>query len=148
MTTVVGTNEIITTRELEFAREDVFKAWTTPELIARWWGPDGFTNTIHEFDPRPGGDWRFIMHGPDGTDYSNHNVFVEVVPYERIVIKHLFAPEFQVTATFEERGGATGMMFHQTFNKPEEFEAVKGYCGDANEQNLDRLHAVLAGLAK
>jgi uncharacterized protein YndB with AHSA1/START domain len=59
--------EIITSRVYDAPRELVFKAWTDPKHIARWWGPNGFTTTIHEMDVRPGGAWRFIMHGPDGV---------------------------------------------------------------------------------
>ena len=67
--------EIITTRVLDAPRELVWKAWTDPKHVAEWWGPNGFTNTIHEMDVRPDGVWRFIMHGPDGVDYKNEIVF-------------------------------------------------------------------------
>ena len=63
--------EIVTTRVFDAPRELVFKAWTDPDHLAKWWGPKGFTNTFQEFDMRPGGVWRFIMHGPDGVDYKN-----------------------------------------------------------------------------
>ena len=61
--------EIVSTRVLDAPRELVFRAFSDPDLLARWWGPEGFTNTFHEFDLRPDGAWRFVMHGPDGTDY-------------------------------------------------------------------------------
>ncbi len=67
--------EIVVTRLINAPRELVFDAWTTPEHVAQWWGPDGFTTTTHEMEVRPGGHWRLIMHGPDGTDYNNHIVF-------------------------------------------------------------------------
>ena len=63
--------EIVTTRLLDWPRERVFRAWTDPAHLARWWGPKGFTNTFHEFDLRPGGLWRFVMHGANGADYQN-----------------------------------------------------------------------------
>ena len=56
------------------------------EIIATW-GPKGFTNTIHEMDVRPGGVWRFVMHGPDGVDYQNKIVYIEIVKPERLVYK-------------------------------------------------------------
>ncbi|MBD3920493.1 SRPBCC family protein [Paenibacillus sp. PR3] len=143
MTSVVGQNEIITARQFDVPKERVYEAWTTPELLARWWGPNGFTNTFHEFDPRPGGDWRFIMHGPDGVDYPNHNTFVELVPHERIVLRHNETPEFQVTATFEDADGGTLVTFRQLFKSAEVFEQVKAYCIDGNEQNFDRLETLL-----
>ena len=74
--------EIVLTRVLDAPRELVFKAWTESMHIAQWWGPRGFTTTIHEMDVRPGGVWRFIMHGPDGRDYRNKIVYHEVVKPE------------------------------------------------------------------
>jgi len=66
----------------------VFKAWTDPDHPAHRWGPKGFTNTFHEFDLRPGGIWRFLMHGPDGVDFKNKSVFVEVVKPEAKMARH------------------------------------------------------------
>ncbi|GMX66207.1 SRPBCC family protein [Paenibacillus elgii] len=139
----MGKNELISTREFDVPQELVFRAWTTPDLLARWWGPHGFTNTFHECDIRPGGTWRLTMHGPDGTDYPNHNVFVEIVPFERIVIDHLSGHEFRLTGTFENLEGRTKVTFRQLFKLTEEFEQVKTFCMEANEQNLDRLGRVL-----
>lgn len=144
MTAVVGEREIKSSREFNYPRKRVFEAWTNPDQLARWWGPNGFTNTFHEFDIRPGGSWRYVMHGPDGTDYPNYSVFEEIVPLERIVLRHLSGHEFQLTATFEELGGRTKVIFRQLFVKAEEFEQAKDYCAEGNEQNLDRLNALLA----
>lgn len=143
MSMTAGKNEIISTREFDVPRELVFRAWTTPELLARWWGPKGFTNTFHECDIRPGGEWRFTMHGPNGADYPNYSVFVEIVPLERIVFDHLSGHEFRVTATFENRGGRTRVTFRQLFKVTEEFEQAKPYCVEGNEQNFDRLGKLL-----
>ena len=76
-TTAAAEREISITRLFDAPRELVFEAWTDPEQVVQWWGPHGFTTTIHEMDVRPGGVWRFIMHGPDGTDYDNRVVFEE-----------------------------------------------------------------------
>lgn len=59
---------IVTTRVFNAQRERMFRAFTDTNQLARWWGPKGFSNTFREFDTRPGGHWRFIMHGPDGTN--------------------------------------------------------------------------------
>src|SRR2546430_11151240 len=83
--TVTSDREILLTRVFDAPRELVFKVWTDPEHVGRWWGPRGFTNTIHEMDVRPGGVWRFTMHGPDGVDYLNRIVFIEVARPERLV---------------------------------------------------------------
>lgn len=142
----IGANEIISSREFDAPRELVYKAWTTPELLARWWGPKGFTNTFHEFEFKPGGEWRFVMHGPNGADYPNHSVFIEIVPLERIVFNHLTGPEFQVTATFEDLDDRTRITFRQLFKHTAEFEQAKTYCVEGNEQNFDRLSELLSGL--
>ena len=78
-TTVTTPNELEIRVERVFGapRAHVFSVWTDPELIPEWWG-DG--TVVEEMDVRPGGVWRFIMHGPDGTDYKNRIVFTEVSP--------------------------------------------------------------------
>ena len=139
--------EIVTTRVLNAPRELVFKAWTDPDQLVQWWGPKGFTNTFHEFDMRPGGIWRFVMHGPDGVDYKNESVFVEVVKPERIVFRHVSGPQFQVTATFAEQAGKTKLTFQMLFETAAECDKVKVYAVEANNQNLDRLEAQLAKMA-
>lgn len=97
--------EITTSRMVDAPRELVFRAFTDPALVVNWWGPNGFTTTVQEMDVRPGGNWRFIMHGPDGTDYDNHHVYVEVVSPERLVLDHVCAPKHRATWTFEDAGG-------------------------------------------
>src|SRR5437899_724194 len=136
--------EIVTTRMLHTPREKVFAAWTDPKLLAQWWGPNGFTNTFSEFDLRPGGAWKFVMHGPDGKNYPNHSVFAEITPPERIVFNHLVWPIFRITATFDDVGGKTKLTFRMLFNTAAECEQVKAFALDANEQNFDRLAALLA----
>src|SRR5579871_1837127 len=81
--------ELVFKRVFHAPRELVFKTWTEPEHLAHWWGPNGFTTTIQEMDVRPGGAWRLVMRGPDGREYKNRIVFVEVVRPERLVYKHV-----------------------------------------------------------
>ena len=78
--------ELVSTRLLDFRRALVFKAFSDPVALAVWWGPAGFSNTFQEFEFRPGGVWRFVMHGPDGNDFENESVFLEVAAPERIRI--------------------------------------------------------------
>lgn len=85
METSTADREIGTTRIFNAPRELVGKAWADPKHVALWWGPNGFTNTISEMSVKPGGTWRFVMHGPDGTDDPNKIVFLEVVKPERLV---------------------------------------------------------------
>jgi uncharacterized protein YndB with AHSA1/START domain len=136
--------EIVTTRVFNAPRELVFKAWTEPEHLRRWWGPKGFTTTFHAFDLRPGGAWRFVMHGPDGTDYKNESVFVEIVKPERIVFDHLSGPRFRVTATFEDLGGKTKITFRQLFESAAAYEKVKPVAVPGNEETFDKLAGQLA----
>ena len=139
--------KIVSTRAFDAPCELVFTAWSDPVHLAKWWGPKDFTNTFQEFDLRPGGVWRFVMHGPDGVDYKNESVFVEIVKPERIVFRHVSGPRFQVTATFAAEAGKTRVTFEMLFETAAECERVKVYAVDANEQNFDRLEAQLRRMA-
>lgn len=141
--TEIPTPQIVNSRLIDAYREEVFNAWTDPVLLAQWWGPKGFTNTFETFEPRPGGQWRFVMHGPNGANHPNLSEFVEITPPERIVFNHLSVPRFRVTATFEELGSKTKLTFSMAFPVEEEYEKVKPYAAMANEQNFDRLELVL-----
>jgi uncharacterized protein YndB with AHSA1/START domain len=98
---------IIGMREFDAPRDLVFAAWTDPKHLAQWWGPNGFTTTTMSFDLRPGGIWRFVMHGPDGRDYQNRITFDEIVPPECIVYRHgggedVEPVQFRQTVLFED----------------------------------------------
>jgi len=138
--------EIVNSRLLEATPAQVFQAMARPERLARWWGPRGFTSSFHAFDFRPGGDWRFTLHGPDGTDYPNHNRFVEIREPERLVIEHLEQPHhFVLTLALQAWGsGQTRLEFRMRFDTAAEREHVAALVIPANEQNLDRLQAELA----
>lgn len=139
-------SEIVSTRVFDAPRELVFRAWTDPAHLSQWWGPKGFTNTFEEFDPRPGGHWRFVMHGPDGRDYPNHSIFREIAPPERIVFDHLSGHRFRVTATFEDLGGKTRLTWRMLFETTPEFEAARPHVILGNQQNLDKLAVRLASM--
>ncbi|MBX7184645.1 MAG: SRPBCC domain-containing protein [Vicinamibacteria bacterium] len=145
--TPAADREIITERLINAPRDLVFSAWTDPEHVAKWWGPDGFTNTIHEMDVRPGGVWRFVMHGPDGTDYQNLIVFAEIVKPERIVYDHVSTPKFRNTVTFVEEGGKTRVTMRAVFEDKAAFEmAVKTFkAAEGGKQTLGRLANFVEG---
>ena len=134
---------IVSTRLMDAPRDLIFRAWSEPEHVAKWWGPNGFTNTITEHDFRPGGDWKLVMHGPDGTDYANHWIFREIVAPETVVLDHISQPKFHTVATFEDRDGKTFATFIQEFETIAIYDALKPICVPANEQNFDRLEAHL-----
>jgi uncharacterized protein YndB with AHSA1/START domain len=131
--------EIISTRVFDASREQLFLAWTDPAILALWWGPKGFTNTFHMFEPRPGGAWKFVMHGPDGTDYKNESIFREIEQPTRIVLDHISSPRFRVVATFDAVADKTRLTFRMIFETDEMRDRVKGIVVEANEQNFDRL---------
>ncbi len=140
--------EIVSTRVFGAPRELVFKAHSDPTWLVHWWGPKGFTNTFQMFDMRPGGFWRFVMHGPDGVGYENESVFVEIVEPERIVFRHLRPiHEFQMTITFVEQDGKTRLEWRMLFPSVAECATVKMYAVDANEQNFDRLEGQLVKMS-
>lgn len=87
-------------RTLKAPIELVWEVWTTPEHIAQWWGPNGFTNSIQQMDVREGGEWKLTMHGPDGTNYPNRSIYKEIVLHKKIVFEH-FNPHFITTVVFE-----------------------------------------------
>jgi uncharacterized protein YndB with AHSA1/START domain len=138
--------EIVSVRTFDASRELVFQAWMDPAVLALWWGPKGFRNTFHVFEPRPGGAWKFVMHGPDGTDYKNESVFREIDPPSRIVLDHISSPRFQVVATFDAIAARTRLSFRMIFETQEMRDRVKGVVVDANEQNFDRLAEQLVRL--
>jgi uncharacterized protein YndB with AHSA1/START domain len=138
--------EIVATRVFDAPRELVFDMWTDPIHIAQWWGPKGFRNTIHQMDVRPGGQWRFVMHGPDGVDYKNEIVYTEVVRPERIAYDHVSGPRFRAVATFADEEGKTRLTVRMVFETAalrdktaKEFGAVEGL-----NQTLGRLGEQLA----
>ena len=107
--------ELRLTRMLNAPIDLVWEAWTKPEHIAQWWGPNGFSNTITKMDMVPGGEWELTMHGPDGTDFLNKSIFREVVPFKKIVYEHPSYPHFVATIEFEDRGEQTHLTWHMLF---------------------------------
>lgn len=130
---------------LSHAPEAVYAAFADPARLALWWGPRGFRNTFHSFDFQPGGDWRFTMHGPDGTDYANHNRFEELEPGRRVVIRHVGAPHFTLTVTLDPVAGGTRLGWLARFDDAQVLAAVRSYAEPGAEQNLERLAAHLDG---
>jgi uncharacterized protein YndB with AHSA1/START domain len=128
--------EIVTARVLNVRRELVFKAWTDADHLARWWGPKGFTNTFQEFDVRPGGAWRYVMHGPNGGDYKNESVFVEIVKPERIVFRHVSPPHFLAMVTLADEDGKTRLTWRMLFDSAGERDKLERLVVEGNEQNL------------
>jgi uncharacterized protein YndB with AHSA1/START domain len=137
---------IVTTRVFDAPRELVFEAWTDPRHLVRWWGPNGFSTTIRSIEVRPGGVWRFVMHGPDGRDYENRITYQEIVRPERLVYSHDGAEDvepvaFQTTVTFEDIGGKTRLTMRAVFPSAAERDRVAREHGavEGGKQHLERL---------
>jgi uncharacterized protein YndB with AHSA1/START domain len=148
--------ELVFTRVFDAPREIVFKAWTDPERLKRWWGPNGFTNPVCELDPRPGGAIRIHMRGPDGTVYPNRGVFHEIVEPERLVFsigaddqQGNIIIEVVNTVTFTEQGGKTTLTLQSRIIKATA-EAAPYLAGMESgwSQALDHLAAEIAAEPK
>lgn len=138
--------EIISTRLFNSPRKRLWQAFAVPKQLAQWWGPKGFTNTIHQFDLKPGGLWVFTMHSPGGANYENESRFVEIRKPERIVFDHLGPVHgFQMAMTFEEESGKTRLTWRMRFDSLEEYTKMKSFIPTANEENFDRLEKYLSG---
>jgi uncharacterized protein YndB with AHSA1/START domain len=142
---------IIGTCVFDAPRELVWTVWTDPKHLAQWWGPDGFSTRTSAFDMRPGGVWRFIMHGPDGRDYQNRITFDEIVKPERLVYHHgggddVEPVQFRTTVTFEDLGGKTKLTMRGVFPSAAERERViREYGADKGlVQTLARLGEYLS----
>ncbi|MEZ5963705.1 MAG: SRPBCC family protein [Planctomycetota bacterium] len=141
--------EIVTTRLLDAPRELVWQAWTHPEHVAHWFGPTGFTLSTQAMEVRVGGQWRFVMHGPDGTDYPNRITYVEVTPPERLVYRHggevgAEPVDFTTTVTFEDVPGPTRrtrLTMRAVFASPDAREFVAREYGavEGGQQTVARL---------
>jgi uncharacterized protein YndB with AHSA1/START domain len=137
--------EIITTRILSATRETVFRAWTDPAILQRWWGPAGFSNTFYEFNAIPGGIWKFMMHGPEKGNYPNECVFIKIEEPSLIAWDRISQPYFRVVTTFEEApGNKTKLVFRMQFNSKEECDKIRRFAVDKNEENFDKLEVELA----
>ena len=144
--------EIVITRIINTPRERAFEAMTDPKQVVNWWGPNGFTTTIHEMDVKPGGVWRHTMHGPDGTDYPNKSIFIEIAKPERVVYTNAGGKKdgpgvtFTATWTFEAVGDRTKLTMQLVFPSTEMCEntAKKYGAVEGGQQTLQRLAEHLA----
>jgi uncharacterized protein YndB with AHSA1/START domain len=143
--------EMAFSRLLDAPRELVWRMWSELQHIHEWYGPEGFTTTTFEFDFVPGGVWRHIMHGPDGTDYPTLITYREIAAPSRLVYDNRWelpdAPiEFRVVVTLEVAGSGTALSLHMTFPNADALRvAVERYgVVDGGKQTLDRMARTLA----
>lgn len=131
-------------RKLSAALAQVYNAFSNPGNLKEWWGPEGFTNTIHEFDLRVGGSWRLTMHGPEKGNYENAALFTLVEPEKRVAWTRKSQPFFDMEVGFNKvTDGQTEISFTMVFSTAEECEKMKKFVVPKNEENFDRLERLL-----
>ncbi len=151
-TETAAANEIVITRVFAAPRAMVWGALADPWQVGQWWGPKGFTTTMQELNLRPGGEWRLVMHGPDGTNYPNEMTVTDVVPLQRIGLEVTGGCEgaprlhFHQTMTFNDEAGGTRFTIRITFATAEERDRnVRDYGSiEGGKQMMERLGAYLA----
>jgi uncharacterized protein YndB with AHSA1/START domain len=136
----------LTERTLPFSPQAVYSAFATADVLASWWGPEGFTNEFETFEFQVGGRWTFVMVGPDGARYANQCVFAELDPASRVVIRHDSEPFFTLSVQLTAVDDGTHLQWVQVFDDSHIAQAVKAIVEPANEQNLDRLIRVLSNI--
>ena len=146
--------EIDISRVIDAPRGLVFEAFTEVRHLSRWWGPEGFTTTTRSFEFRVGGEWDFVMHGPDGTDYQEWITWTEIAPPERIVMIHGESRgdpnAFESVLTFEPAGAGTRIEMRTTFRTRDlRDEAVEKYHAvEGGQQTLGNLDAYVTGIVR
>jgi uncharacterized protein YndB with AHSA1/START domain len=147
--------EIVISRLIDAPQDLVFEAFTDQKHVSKWWGPNGFTTTTLIMDLRPGGIWRFVMHGPDGRDYQNLVTYLEISKPKRLVYEHsglgdTAGIKFHATVTFKPVGGKTEVTLRSVFPTAAERDHVVKERGaiEGGKQTLERLDRHVGSLAR
>ena len=145
--------EIVLSRVVAAPRDLVFKVWTDPEHLPKWFGPEGFTVETHEIDIRAGGRWRFLFIGPDGKRYDNRMVFLKIEPPCLLEMDHGTDKDddpgrFRVIVTFDEQGdGKTVVTLRQLHpSKAQRDAGIRFGAVEFGYQTLDKLARHAGGL--
>src|SRR4249919_4186384 len=151
---VTAGREIVISKVISAPRALVFEAFTEVRHLSRWWGPDGFTTTTRGFEFRVGGEWDFVMHGPDGTDYQEWISWTEIAPPERIALVHGESRgdpnAFESVITFAPERAATRIEMRTVFpTKHLRDEAVEQYHAiEGGQQTLGNLAHYVAEIVR
>jgi len=150
--TLPSDTEILITRDFDAPRHLVFRAWTTPELIRRWWSGDRGEVTSIEVDLRPGGTWRYVMIANGGFEVAFRGEYHEIVPDERIVSTEIYEPMPDAgaltTTTFEETDARTRVSIHvQHQNKENRDAHIGSGMEDGLQEALNYLEQVARSLS-
>ena len=148
--TLPTSEEILITREFAAPRHLVYRAWTTPDLVRRWWGGDRGEVTSVEIDLRAGGRWRYVMVAADGSETAFHGEYREIVPGERIVSTEVFEGRTQAraltTVTFTESGRYTTVAIRVRYSSQQERDAHAIDMRDGLQDAMDLLEQTAISL--
>jgi uncharacterized protein YndB with AHSA1/START domain len=144
---ITGNREMRIIKTFKTPIDLMWEVWTNPDHIVNWWGPDGFTSTIHKMDFQEGGEWKQTLHGPDGANYPNRSVFKETIPFKKIMYEH-FNPHFVTTVLFESKGQETKIDWTLLFDTVDRAEIIiKAHkAGEGQKQNIEKLEKYLSKL--
>lgn len=124
--------------------ERLYRSFSDPLQLAKWWGPEGFSNTIHEFDLKPGGNWILTMHGPDKGNYENSSVFKEIIEFELVSWTRKSQPLFDMEIGFKKIDAQQAeISFRMIFPSEETCNHMRNFVVPKNEENFDRLERLL-----
>ncbi|WP_306321353.1 MULTISPECIES: SRPBCC family protein [unclassified Streptomyces] len=146
--------EIVVSRLVDAPPELVFEAFTEVRHLSHWWGPEGFSTTTRSFEFREGGEWTFVMHGPDGVDHPEWIRWLRITPPERIELLHGERRDdpdaFESVLTFASHGAATRLVMRTVFRTKElRDEAVEKYHAvEGGRQTLSNLAAYVAEIVR
>ncbi|WP_417408426.1 SRPBCC domain-containing protein [Hoeflea sp.] len=139
-----GSIEIRNERVFPVDRETLFAAFADPAKLAKWWGPEGFDNSISAFDLKPGGQWLITMTADTGAAYHNRWSFEEVIPGQTIrMTHHVPMHVFTLDMTFTDAGQCARLSWRMIFDRTDENQEMQPFLHAANEQNFDRLERLL-----
>lgn len=139
--------EIYSSRILNHPVEIVYQSFANPNHLKNWWGPEGFTNSIHEFDLRRDGKWLLTMHGPEKGNYENSSVFKEVIPNKLVSWTRNSKPIFDMEIGFEKLDDShTRISFRMIFESKEECDKIRKFAEPNNEENFNRLEKEISNI--
>jgi len=137
-------NSILSRRVIHTSLEKLYHAYSNPDILVKWWGPNGFSNRFNEFTFEENGLWDYIMIDEMGKQYPNQMIFKKIEPNKIIVADHITAPKFQVEISFNKiTTQKTEVLFKMNFEDEEIYKALLNYVPEKNEENFDRLENIL-----
>ncbi|MCK9342331.1 MAG: SRPBCC domain-containing protein [Massilibacteroides sp.] len=153
LTAEPGKQELVITQIFDAPRDLVFKAYTDPELVPRWWGPRSYTTTVKEMDARPGGTWRYVQRDAGGEEYGFYGVYHDVTPPERLIYTFEFEPMpghvALETVTLEDLNGRTKVTDRVVYQTVEDRDGtLQSGMEEGMNETMDRFADLLKDLSR